>query len=81
VIIKARVLDGEDGVLHVWRNLFVLERDALLERELSDNCLAVVSINSRDYAGPIRRQGGDLRGGLGIVQLIRRDDARENAGR
>ncbi len=79
VIVKARVLDGEDRVLHYGRNLVILQRDAFLEREFADHRLAVVGVDARDDARAVGRKRGNFAGRLGIVQLIRRDNAGQAA--
>ena len=66
VIVEAHVFDGENRVLHDRRNLFVFERDAFLERELSDDCLAIIGINARHQTRPVSRQCGDFAGGRRI---------------
>ena len=81
VIVEACVFNRENRVLHHRRNFVVFERDAFLERELTDDGLAVVGVNTSDQAGPVSRQGGDFAGRLRIIQLIRGDDAGQTAGR
>ena len=80
MIVKARVLDGEDRVLHYWRNLVVLERDPFLQREFANLRLAVVGVDAGNHAGAISRQRGDFVCRARIVKFVSSDDARQPAG-
>jgi hypothetical protein len=75
VIVKARILDGEDGVFNERRNLRELERDAFFQRELADHCLAVVGVDARDDARAISRERCDFLRGARMIDLISQDDA------
>src|SRR5207249_11074248 len=81
VIIESCILDGEDRVLHVCRNFVVFQRNTLFERELSNDCLTIVSINTGHDAGAISCKRGYLAGCLGIVELVSGDDPGESASR
>ena len=81
MIVKARVFDCEDRVLHVCRNLVVLERDSFFEGKLSDDRLAIIGIDARDDAGAVSCQGGDFARRLRIVELICRNNARQSTRR
>ena len=76
---EARVLDGEDGLLHVGRNLLELERDATLKCERADDGLAVVRVDARDDARPVGRERLDLLGCARIVETVCEDDAGQTA--
>src|SRR5205823_5507988 len=80
VVVKSRVLDRQDCVFHYWRNLFVLERNALFKSKLSNHRLAVVSIDPRDYAWPISRKRCHFVRRSRIIELISGNDPRQATG-
>ncbi len=75
VIIEARIVNREDRVLHIGGDFFILQRDTFFQRKLANHRLAVVRIDTRDYAGPVRCERGNFAGRLRIVELVRSDDA------
>ena len=81
MIIEASILDGEDRVLDVCRDLVILQRDSFFEGKLSDNRFAIVGIDTRDDAGTVSCERGDFAGRLRIVELIGRNDARQSTRR
>jgi len=79
VLEEARVLDGEDGLLHVGRNLLEPERDAPLQSERADDGLAVVRVDARDDARPVGCERLDLLGCARVVETVGEDDAGQTA--
>src|SRR5205085_9815220 len=79
VLEEARVLDGEDGLLHVGRNLLELERDAPLQSERADDGLTVVRVDARDDARPVGRKRLDLFGCARVVETVGENDAGQTA--
>ena len=81
MIVKAHVLDRQNRVFDHGRNLFELQRNALFERELTNEGLLVIRVNARDDAGPVSGKRGNFAGGLRIIELISRYDAAQSTGR